>query len=171
MFSPKKNMRVLEADFSHKVDSRDLRTNVFGYLMQDRDTLILDKNNLKVMTKRKPTAREWKDMKFAWKVAKYLRSNAIVIASNMSILSLGGGQPSRVGAFKIAVDGLIKSGNGAVVASDGFFPKEDNIKLAGKHGIKAIIQPGGSIKDKDIIAVCDKMGISMVFTGIRHFRH
>ncbi len=144
---------------------------MFGYLVQSRNSLTLDKNNLKVVTKKKPTQRELKDLIFAWKVVKWVKSNAIVIVKNNSVLGIGGGQPSRVGSVKIALSKVKTSQRLAVLASDGFFPKDDSIKVAYKRGIRAIIQPGGSIKDKDVIEACDKLGISMVFTGIRHFRH
>ncbi len=171
IFSSKKNLRVLEADFHQKLSYQDIRATVFGYLVQDRDALLLEKASMKVVTKRKPTQQELKDMFFAWKIAKYVKSNAIVIAKNVTVLGIGGGQPSRVGAAKIALDRAGKSCRGAVIASDGFFPKEDSLKVAYKKGIRAVIQPGGSIKDNDLIALCNKLKISMVFTGIRHFRH
>ena len=171
IFSAKKNFRVLEADFAQKSDLKDVKTTMFGYLVQSRNSLTLDKNNLKVVTKKKPTQRELKDLIFAWKVVKWVKSNAIVIVKNNSVLGIGGGQPSRVGSVKIALSKVKTSQRLAVLASDGFFPKDDSIKVAYKRGIRAIIQPGGSIKDKDVIEACDKLGISMVFTGIRHFRH
>ncbi|MCM8756650.1 MAG: bifunctional phosphoribosylaminoimidazolecarboxamide formyltransferase/IMP cyclohydrolase, partial [Candidatus Omnitrophica bacterium] len=107
----------------------------------------------------------------AWKVVKFVKSNAIVIAKNLTTLGIGSGQPSRVGAVKIAIENSFKSSKGAVLASDAFFPYEDSIKLIKKAGIKTIIQPGGSIMDEKIIELCNKLDISMVFTGIRHFRH
>lgn len=171
LFSAKKNLRVLEADFIQKPGSKDIKTTVFGYLIQSRDSLTLDKGSLKVVTRKKPSQRELKDLIFAWKVVKWVKSNAIVVAKNRSVLGIGGGQPSRVGAVKIALSKAKTSPRLAVLASDGFFPKEDSIKVAHKKGVRAIIQPGGSIKDKDIIKACDKLGMSMVFTGIRHFRH
>ncbi|UCD15124.1 MAG: bifunctional phosphoribosylaminoimidazolecarboxamide formyltransferase/IMP cyclohydrolase, partial [Candidatus Omnitrophota bacterium] len=171
IFSAKKNLRVLEVDFFTRDDSKDIRTTQFGYLIQDKDTLTLDKNSLTVVTKRKPTEREKRDLLFAWKVVKHVKSNAIVIAKNLSVLGIGGGQPSRVGSVKIALNKAVKTVKGGVLASDGFFPKEDSIKVAYKKGIKVIIQPGGSIKDKDIIELCDKLGITMLLTNIRHFRH
>lgn len=171
LFSAKKNLRVLEADFIQKPGSKDIKTTVFGYLIQGRDSLTLDKGSLKVVTRKKPSQRELKDLIFAWKVVKWVKSNAIVVAKNRSVLGIGGGQPSRVGAVKIALSKAKTSPRLAVLASDGFFPKEDSIKVAHKKGVRAIIQPGGSIKDKDIIKACDKLGMSMVFTGIRHFRH
>lgn len=171
LFSGKKNLRVIEVDFVQKINMKDIRATSFGYLVQDRDKLILEKNSFKVVTKRKISDRERKDFLFAWKVVKHVKSNAIVVVKNLSILGIGGGQPSRVGAVNIALARAGKDINGAVLASDAFFPKEDAIKSAYKRGVKVIIQPGGSIKDKDIIDFCDKVGISMVFTGIRHFRH
>ena len=171
IFSTKRNFRVLEVDSTQKIDSKDVKTTVFGYLVQDRDSLTLDKSNLKVVTQRKPTQRELKDLIFAWKVVKWVKSNAIVIAKNYSVLGIGAGQPSRVGAVNIALSKAKMSPRSSVLASDGFFPKEDSIKVAHKKGIKAVIQPGGSVKDKDVIEACDRLGMSMVFTGIRHFRH
>jgi len=171
LFVAKKNLRIVEADFNAKFDNNDVKTTLFGLLIQNRDTATLDKNNLKIVTARKPTARELKDLLFAWKVVKLVKSNAIVIAKNSSILSIGAGQPSRVGSVKIALANSCGSLKSAVMASDGFFPKEDGVKIAYKKGIKAIIQPGGSIKDDDIIKTCNTLGIAMIFTGIRHFRH
>ena len=171
IFSSKKNLRVLEADFTKTVEFKDVKTTVFGYLVQDKDQLTLDKAKLKVVTHKSPSPRELKDLIFAWKVVKLVKSNAIVIAKNNSVIGIGGGQPSRVGAVKIALEKAKGMPSGTVLASDGFFPKEDSIKAAVKKGVKAIIQPGGSMKDNDIIKACDKLGVSMIFTGIRHFRH
>jgi len=171
IFSGKKNMRVIEIDFTKKISTPNIKTTLFGCLVQGKDVLTLDKNKLKTVTKRKPTPRELKDLIFAWKVVKMVKSNAIVIARNSSVLGIGGGQPSRVGAVKIAIQKATDSLKLSVLASDGFFPKDDSIKIAQKKGIRAIIQPGGSIKDQEVIDTCDKFGISMVFTGIRHFRH
>ncbi len=171
IFSTKKNMRVIEIDVTKKISTPNVKTTLFGCLIQGKDVVGLDKNKLKVVTRRKPTSRELKDLIFAWKVVKMVKSNAIVIAKNCSVLGIGGGQPSRVGAVKIAIQKATGSLKLATLASDGFFPKPDSIKVAYKKGIKAIIQPGGSIKDQEVIDMCDKLGISMVFTGIRHFRH
>ncbi|MCF7874140.1 MAG: bifunctional phosphoribosylaminoimidazolecarboxamide formyltransferase/IMP cyclohydrolase [Candidatus Omnitrophica bacterium] len=171
IFSAKKNMRVLETNFSKDSDYSDIKGTHFGYLVQRRDKLTLDKTKLQVITKKKPTKRQLNDLFFAWKVVKYVKSNAVVVAKNNSVLGLGGGQPSRVGAVKIALDQAKKSTKLAVLASDAFFPHPDSIKLAHRRGIKAIIQPGGSIKDKEVIEACDRYKIAMVFTGIRHFCH
>ena len=171
IFSAKKNLRVLEADFMKGGNSKDIKSTLFGYLIQNRDLITLDKSSLKVVTKKKPSPKELKDLIFAWSVAKLVKSNAIVIAKNSSILGIGGGQPSRIGAVKIALNKANDSPRLAVLASDGFFPQDDSIKVAYRKGIRAIIQPGGSVKDKDVIKTCDKLGMSMIFTGIRHFRH
>jgi phosphoribosylaminoimidazolecarboxamide formyltransferase/IMP cyclohydrolase len=171
IFSAKKNMRVLETNLSQDSDYREIKGTYFGYLVQKRDKLTLDKNEFKVVTKKKPTKRQLEDLIFAWKVVKYVKSNAIVIAKNNAVLGIGGGQPSRVDSVKIALNKAKKSTKLSVLASDAFFPKPDSIKEAYRGGVKAIIQPGGSIKDKDVIEACDRFKIAMVFTGIRHFRH
>jgi phosphoribosylaminoimidazolecarboxamide formyltransferase/IMP cyclohydrolase len=171
IFSKKQNLRVMETDFKIKNNAKDVKATVFGYLIQDQDKATISKNSLKVVTKRKPTAREVKDLIFAWKVAKYTKSNAIVVGKNLTTLGIGAGQPSRVGAVKIALNNVSKSTKGAVVASDAFFPKEDAIEAIKKSGAKAIIQPGGSIMDEKLIELCNKYKLSMVFTGVRHFRH
>lgn len=171
IFSTKKNLRVLEADLTKKISHKDIKATQFGYLIQNQDAVVLDKHSLKVVTKKKPSPGQMKDLIFAWKIVKFVKSNAIVLAKNNSVLGIGGGQPSRVGSVKIALAKAGSSSKSAVMASDGFFPKEDSIKTAYNKGIRAIIQPGGSIKDKDLIAACDKLGMIMVFAGIRHFRH
>ncbi|MDD5080834.1 MAG: bifunctional phosphoribosylaminoimidazolecarboxamide formyltransferase/IMP cyclohydrolase [Candidatus Omnitrophica bacterium] len=172
LFAEKKNLRVLTIDFtSLKQNDREVKVTFFGCLVQDRDKMKADKVKLKIVTKRKPTERELKDLSFAWKVAKHIRSNAITVAKNGVLLGIGGGQPSRVGAAKIAVSNAGIASKGAVMASDAFFPKDDSIKAAHKKGIRAIIQPGGSIKDEEVIKACDKYNIAMVFTGVRHFKH
>lgn len=171
IFFTKKNLRVLEVNLNQKIDIKDVKSTLFGYLIQDKDLLGMDKSKLKVVTKKKPTQRELKDLIFGWKVVKMVKSNAIVVTKNLSVLGIGGGQPSRVGAVKNALGNSKVTYKSAVLASDAFFSKEDSIKTAYRKGIRAIIQPGGSIKDKDVIKECDKLGISMIFTGVRHFRH
>jgi len=171
MFAAKKNLRLLEVDLGRKCGGQDLRSTAFGYLLQDRDTVLWDKAKLRVVTRKKPTRAQTKDLLFAWKTAKHVRSNAITVVKNSTLLGLGGGQPSRVGSCRIALEQAGPAAAGASMASDGFFPKDDSIVLAKKKGIKAIIQPGGSIRDEEIIKRCDKLGLAMVFTGIRHFKH
>ena len=171
VFSARKNLRVLAADFSSMPAYKDIRRSAFGYLMQDQDKSTYDKAKLQAVTKRKPTEREMRNLLFAWKAVKWVKSNAIVLAKDNATIGIGGGQPSRVGSFEIAVKKSIRSTLGAVAASDGFFPQADSIRLMKKYKIKAVIQPGGSIRDQEVIDACDKYKISMVFTGIRHFRH
>ncbi len=164
-------MRILETDFSQDSNYRDIKGTYFGYLVQRKDRLSIEKGKIQVVTKKKPTKRQLKDLIFAWKVVKYVKSNAIVIAKNNAVLGIGGGQPSRVGSVKIALNKAKKSTKLSVLASDAFFPQPDSIKAAHRQGVKAIIQPGGSIKDKEIIDVCNRFKIVMVFTQVRHFRH
>lgn len=167
LFSQKKNMRVIQIEYTQKINLHDIKKTIFGYLIQKEKEM---EENWQVVTKRKPTEREWEDLKFAWCVVKYVKSNAIVVAKNKVSLGIAGGQPSRVGAVKIALENAGKK-RGMVLASDGFFPFPDSVELAKKYGVKAIIQPGGSIRDKEIIKLCDQYKISMVFTGKRVFRH
>jgi phosphoribosylaminoimidazolecarboxamide formyltransferase/IMP cyclohydrolase len=126
---------------------------------------------LQVVTEKKPTPQEEEDLLFAWKVAKHVKSNAIVLAKDRETVGVGAGQMSRIDALYIALLKAHGREKGAVLASDAFFPFSDVVEEAGKNGITAIIQPGGSIRDEDSIQACNKLGISMVFTGIRHFRH
>jgi len=171
IFGEKKNLRVVEVDFEKALVYPEVKATAFGYLVQERDMLPLNKDNLKVVTKKKPTPAQMKDLLLGWKIVKFVKSNAVVLTKNSTLLSLGGGQPSRVGSAKIAFEKAIKSLQGASLASDGFFPQTDTVQLAAKKGIKAIIQPGGSIKDADVIKAADKHGIAMIFTGARHFKH
>jgi phosphoribosylaminoimidazolecarboxamide formyltransferase/IMP cyclohydrolase len=140
-------------------------------LLQDKDLETSDVNKLKVVTKNKPTRREMESLIFGWKVAKHVKSNAIVLTKGSKTVGIGAGQMSRVDSVMIAKKKAGKLSLNTCLASDAFFPKEDAVIEAVKAGVKAIIQPGGSISDAEIIKVCDKHKISMVFTGIRHFRH
>jgi len=167
LFSQKRNMRVIQIEDNQEINLCDIKKTIFGYLIQKEKKM---EKNWQVVTKKKPTEREWEDLKFAWCVVKYVKSNAIVIAKNKVSLGIAGGQPSRVGAVKIALEKAGKKG-GMVLASDGFFPFSDSVELAKEYGVKAIIQPGGSIRDKEIIKLCDQYKISMIFTGKRVFRH
>ena len=130
--------------------------------------------DLTVATERKPTEAEWDDLLFAWKVAKFVKSNAIIYAANQRTIGVGAGQMSRVNSARIAA---IKAGHaglevkGAVMASDAFFPFRDGIDNAAERGIAAVIQPGGSMRDEEVIAAANEAGMAMVFTGMRHFRH
>ncbi|HTW52287.1 MAG TPA: bifunctional phosphoribosylaminoimidazolecarboxamide formyltransferase/IMP cyclohydrolase, partial [Stellaceae bacterium] len=152
-----------------------------GFLVQGRDNVVATANDLKVVTKRAPSAAEIANLIFADTVAKHVKSNAIVFAKDGATVGIGAGQPSRVDSSKIAVAkagdmqkaaGLAQSPvKGAVMASDAFFPFADGLEVGIEAGITAVIQPGGSRRDEEVIAAADKAGIAMVFTGFRHFRH
>ncbi len=168
----KKNLRLLELPtLLEKTAQLDFKRVNGGLLVQDDDSITLDEKNLKVVTKKKPTKREMESLIFAWKVAKHVKSNAIILTRATKTVGIGAGQMSRVDAVFISTKKAGKLAIGAVLASDAFFPKEDAIQLAAKYKIKAIIQPGGSIADEQIIKMADKHKIAMVTTGIRHFRH
>jgi phosphoribosylaminoimidazolecarboxamide formyltransferase/IMP cyclohydrolase len=145
-----------------------------GLLLQQRDTGRYDPTLSKVVTRRKPTDAELRDLLFAWTAVKYVKSNAIVYARDGATLGIGAGQPARVMSARIAALKAAEAGlplAGAVMASDAFFPFRDGIDAAAEHGIRAVIQPGGSVRDEEVIKAADEHGIAMVFTGIRHFRH
>jgi phosphoribosylaminoimidazolecarboxamide formyltransferase/IMP cyclohydrolase len=145
-----------------------------GLLVQSRDIGMIGSADLKVVTKRAPTEQEINDLIFAWKVAKYVKSNAIVYAKNRQTIGVGAGQMSRVNSARIAAIKAEHAGlqvAGSVMASDAFFPFRDGLDNAAKAGVTAVIQPGGSMRDAEVIAAADEAGIAMVFTGMRHFRH
>ncbi|MCD7780593.1 MAG: bifunctional phosphoribosylaminoimidazolecarboxamide formyltransferase/IMP cyclohydrolase [Candidatus Gastranaerophilales bacterium] len=171
----KKNLRVIKLNTSleeyKNYLSREIRITPYGTLVQSCDKGELDKDSFKVVTKTKPTSEMIEDMIFAWKIAKHAKSNAIVIAKDFKAIGIGQGQTSRVDAFEIALNRACDGSKDAVAASDGFFPAIDNIQCAAQGRIAAIIQPGGSIKDEDVIKTADKYNIAMITTGIRHFRH
>jgi len=164
-------MRVIKAKRSTK--KLEL-TRVFnGYLVQTPDDSNESRKDWKVVSGTKPTDEVFDDMEFAWKVVKHVKSNAIVIVKNKSMLGMGTGQPNRVNSVKLALrqaQGKLKSA-GVVLASDAFFPFPDNVRLAAKEGISVIIQPGGSINDGKVIGEAKKNKMTMVFTGVRHFKH
>jgi phosphoribosylaminoimidazolecarboxamide formyltransferase/IMP cyclohydrolase len=172
----KKNVRLLECGAfpTERAAGFDYKRVNGGLLVQDRDNGMISSDDLKVVTKRQPSEAELHDLIFAWKVAKYVKSNAIVYAKNRQTVGVGAGQMSRVNSARIAAIKAEHAGlvvEGAVMASDAFFPFRDGIDNAAANGIKAIIQPGGSIRDDEVIAAADEAGIAMVFTGMRHFRH
>ncbi len=142
-----------------------------GVLIQDEDNRPLRESDLKIVTRRAPSKDEIAALLFGWKVAKHVKSNAIVFAKPGRTLAVGAGQMSRVDSVKIAVMKARESLQGSVVASDAFFPFPDGVEEAARAGASAVIQPGGSLRDADVIAAADRLGISMVFTGVRHFRH
>ncbi|MGF1530081.1 MAG: bifunctional phosphoribosylaminoimidazolecarboxamide formyltransferase/IMP cyclohydrolase [Puniceicoccaceae bacterium] len=174
-FSSKKNLRLMRFKGSLRGDSmRDLRSVIGGVLVQDRDQKRLRPGDFKVVTARQPTAEEWRAMLFGWKVVKYVKSNAIVYTTGERTLGIGAGQMSRVDSSRIAV---WKAGQaelslqGSAIASDAFFPFADGLISAAEAGCTAAIQPGGSVRDAEVIEAANERGMAMVFTGVRHFRH
>ena len=172
----KENIRILEDAERRKepVADRDVRRVRGGLLVQDRDEDIEMRDEMQVVTERKPSEQEWGEMLFAWKVCKHVRSNAIVLARGLGTIGVGAGQMSRVDSVKLAIE---KAGErkldvqGAAMASDAFFPFADGPLVAIEAGVTSIIQPGGSRRDEEVIAACDEAGVAMVFTARRHFRH
>ena len=130
-----------------------------------------DRGEMQVVTERRPTEVEWQELSFAWKVCKHVKSNGIVITSNLETVGIGAGQMSRVDSSRIAVQKAQLPTKGTVLASDAFFPFRDGVDAAAEAGVTAIIQPGGSIRDEEVIRAADEHGMAMVFTGMRHFRH
>ncbi len=174
--SAKKNVRLLACGewSTERAPGFDYKRVNGGLLVQDRDNGMISANDLKVVTKRVPTEQEIRDLLFAWKVAKFVKSNAIVYAKNNQTVGIGAGQMSRVNSARIAGIKAEHAGlevTGSVMASDAFFPFRDGLDNAGKAGIAAVIQPGGSMRDEEVIAAADEHNIAMVFTGMRHFRH
>jgi phosphoribosylaminoimidazolecarboxamide formyltransferase/IMP cyclohydrolase len=165
----KKNLRLVEvADAPVGVVVKSISG---GYLVQTEDALTLDRNQLRVVTERAPTAAEMAALEFGWKVCKHVKSNAIVFAGAGQTVGVGAGQMSRVDSVRIAAAKAVLPLPGTVVASDAFFPFPDGVEELAKHGATAVIQPGGSVRDPDVIAAANRLGLAMVFTGIRHFRH
>lgn len=173
LLKQRKNLRLIELDFDLKTkDDLDFKKIEGGLLIQEKDIDTIDLDKIKTVTDKKPTKEQLKSLIFAWQVVKHVRSNAIVVARDTKTIGIGAGQTSRVDSVKIALEKSCKSDlRGAVLASDAFFPKEDGVMFAIKKGICAIIQPGGSIQDEAIIRLCDKFGVTMIFAGIRHFKH
>jgi phosphoribosylaminoimidazolecarboxamide formyltransferase / IMP cyclohydrolase len=172
VLTSKKNLRLLTIDFDAvKKPERKLTSIEGGLLIQDRDAHSLKDAEVKVATKREPTPEEWKAMELGWKIVKHVKSNAIVVCNDQMTLGVGAGQMNRVGAAKIALEQAGERVTGSALASDAFFPMDDTVEAAAKAGVTAIIQPGGSVKDEDSIKKADEYGITMVFTGIRHFKH
>lgn len=171
ILSKKANIRLLEAALPEQEAYMDMKAVSGGMLIQERDTADAQVDDMKVVTKRQPTPEEWQQMLLAWKVVKHVKSNAIVVAKADQTIGVGAGQMNRVGAAAIALEQAGEQAKGAVLASDAFFPFRDTVDTAAKAGICAIIQPGGSVKDAESIAAADEHGITMIFTGMRHFKH
>jgi phosphoribosylaminoimidazolecarboxamide formyltransferase/IMP cyclohydrolase len=173
-FAAKKNLRLLQLAAGHSIEPGaewELKRISGGVLVQEQDRHELAEGDLKVVTRRAPTREEIDDMLFGWKVCKHVKSNAIVFARAGQTVGVGAGQMSRVDSVKIAVLKAQLPLAGSVVASDAFFPFPDGVEEAANAGATAVIQPGGSVRDPDVIASADKLGLAMVFCGVRHFRH
>ena len=168
----KKNIRLLQLDTTLEPNNTLKYTNVNdGLLVQDMDTHHVKAEDLTCPTNRKPTEEELEQLLFGWNIVKHVKSNAIVLVKDFQTIGIGAGQMNRVGAAKIAIEQAGEKARGSVMASDAFFPMPDTVEEAAKAGVTAIIQPGGSIKDQASIDECNKNGIAMVFTGVRHFKH
>jgi phosphoribosylaminoimidazolecarboxamide formyltransferase/IMP cyclohydrolase len=176
LLKTKKDLRILLAELppSYGVAepvSLDVRRVRGGFLVQTSDSLPESQVNLKTVTQRQPSAAEVADLLFAWRAAKHIKSNAIVLAKDKTLVGMGAGQPSRIVAAKIAVEKAGEKSRGAVLASDAMFPFPDVVEAAAAAGVMAIVQPGGSIRDEDSIKTADAHNIAMAFTGVRHFKH
>jgi phosphoribosylaminoimidazolecarboxamide formyltransferase/IMP cyclohydrolase len=175
IFEKKKNLRLISSENFREQDKFSYTFLGDNFLIQDKDQIEISKKELKLVTKNKPTDKELNDLIFAFKVCKFVKSNAIVIAKNNKTLGIGAGQTNRLASSKIACQNATEffkdEIKGSVAASDAFFPFADGLNELIKIGVKCIIQPGGSIKDDEVIAAAEKAGIAMVFTGVRNFRH
>ncbi|MDO8637096.1 MAG: bifunctional phosphoribosylaminoimidazolecarboxamide formyltransferase/IMP cyclohydrolase, partial [Dehalococcoidia bacterium] len=149
----------------------DLRRVAGGLLVQTPDTIRKEELSPKTVSKRGPTPAEMEDLIFAWKSVKHIKSNAIVLVKDKTLLGMGAGQPSRVISVDLAVKKAGERVRGSVLAGDAFFPFPDGVELAAKAGVTAIMEPGGSVKDAEAIEVADRYNMAMVFTGVRHFKH
>ena len=172
ILSKKKNLRLIQFnkryEQNNSLEFRDLNG---GLLLQESDSLKLSKNNLQIVSKIKPRPKHIDEMLFGWKVLKHIKSNAILIVKNFKTIGIGAGQTSRIDSVNIAINKSKNDLNDSILCSDAFFPFRDSIDKIAKVGIKTIIQPGGSIKDDEVIQACDEHKISMVFTGNRCFKH
>ena len=173
ILTAKKNIRLLQLDVTARPKTKqyDMKKVPGGMLVQERDTTLFNDEDVKVVTEKKPTAKQLEQLKFAYKVVKHTKSNAIVVANDFAAIGVGPGQTNRIWAAAQAIERAGKKVKGAVLASDAFFPFGDCAELAASAGITAIIQPGGSIRDQESIDVCNKAGIAMIFVGSRHFKH
>jgi phosphoribosylaminoimidazolecarboxamide formyltransferase/IMP cyclohydrolase len=173
ILSRKKNIRLLEISPSSIGESGgyDFRRVVGGLLVQERDIHEFDIRKARIVTERKPSTEEYQSLDFAWRIVKHVKSNAIVITTKDQLVGVGAGQMSRVDSVRIATMKAILPSKGCVLASDAFFPFRDGIDMAAEAGITAVIQPGGSIRDEEVIKAADEHGMAMIFTDIRHFKH
>jgi len=166
----KKNLRLLRMG-TRDTSSMRLRQISGGFLIQDRDLFTTGPQELKTVTKRAPTAEEMEALLFGWRVVKHVKSNAVVFSNAQRTLGIGAGQMSRVDAVKWGAERAMLPLQGCAMASDAFFPFADGILAAAGYGVRAVIQPGGSVRDAEVIEAADARGMAMVFTGIRHFKH
>ncbi len=171
ILAAKSRLRVLLLPELSGASPKTIKTIAGGFLVQSADDLQEVTDNWKVVTQKQPTPEQLAELLFAWKVCKHVKSNAIVVSRNRSTLGIGAGQMNRVGAAKIALEQAGEKTQGAILASDGFFPFDDSVRIAAAAGITAIVQPGGSLRDKDPIQAADELGLVMLFTGTRHFLH
>jgi len=169
--SKRPKLRVLQPGPGPAIPALEARPLSGGFLVQTADQAGQTLGEAKVVTKREPSQAEWQDLQFAWTVVKHVRSNAIVLAHHGAAVGVGAGQMSRVEAVELAVKRAGSDASGTALASDGFFPYPDGVATAAAAGVRAIVQPGGSLKDTEAIAAADAAGMAMVFTGERHFKH
>ncbi len=175
MLATKKNIRLIKYnEMQNSVSSIVYKHVSGGLLVQENDTIEEDDKTWRIMSEREPNDKEWRALKFAWKVAKHVKSNAIVLATEARTYGIGAGQMSRIDACELAIKKANAVGSytgGTAMASDGFFPFRDSIDMAYKAGVSCVIEPGGSIRDSEVIDACNEHGMALVFTGIRHFKH
>jgi phosphoribosylaminoimidazolecarboxamide formyltransferase/IMP cyclohydrolase len=171
LLQKKGNLRLLEAAPPASGVGLEIKSLHGDLLVQEDDRADLDTSTLTVATSRAPSTAEMSDLRFAWTVVKWVKSNAIVLAHDGATVGIGAGQPNRVGSVEIAGKGAGDRSRGAVMASDAFFPFRDGVDAAARAGVTAVIQPGGSVRDPEVIAAANEHGMAMVLTGVRHFRH
>jgi len=174
IFQTKENIRLLQVPLGHATNQLDFKKIGGGFLVQSADEHELDINDCEIVTKLKPSPKDLSDLKFAWQVAQYVKSNAIVFCRDKKTLGVGAGQMSRVDSTKIAAIKAENAGlslKGSVVASDAFFPFRDGLDVLAQYGAKYVIQPGGSMRDSEVIEAANEHGLVMLFTNIRHFKH
>lgn len=174
IYGKKTNLRLIELDVSYAKQNllhRDIRRALDGYLLQDVDRSVENLDQANVVTKRSPSKEEFQAMDLVWKIVKHVKSNAIIVGNGYQTLGIGAGQMNRLASVKLATMNLTGKHDVLALASDAFFPFRDNIDEICKHGITCIVQPGGSIKDREVIDAADQYGMAMIFTGVRHFNH
>ena len=167
----RKNLRILEMALGRRDTGLDVKTVQGGFLVQTRDSGTDDPSGWRCVTKRQPTNEEMMDLEFAWKAAKHVKSNAIVLAKGSALVGMGAGQPNRVNSVHLALRAAGERAKGSALASDAFFPFADNVELASGGGVGAVVQPGGSVRDEEVIQAADALGMAMLFTDVRHFKH